>query len=381
MSERRELVGDARAWTLQDVADTLGVGLLTLDRQLVVTAWSEWLERVSGKPAFDVVGRHIAEVEPGLGAGERAALEQAVNGATVVLSQPLHKYLLAFPAPGGYPGFSHMQQSVRLVPVRDADGTPQGAVAIINDVTEHVAREEELRAAMLAAQDANRAKSEFLAAMSHELRTPIGSMLGYADLVAEGIFGPIEAVQRDPLLRIKSVGGHLLAIVEQILTYARIEAGREVAVLAPTDASQLLRQAVQAVEPLATKKGLALVTLAPDSPLEMNTDSTKVRQILINLLGNAIKFTERGTITAGLSLTDCSTVSFAIRDTGPGIAREDHARVFEPFVQTDQSTTRIHSGTGLGLSVSRELARLLGGDITLSSDLGAGSVFTVTLPR
>lgn len=116
MSERRELVGDARAWTLQDVADTLGVGLLTLDRQLVVTAWSEWLERVSGKPAFDVVGRHIAEVEPGLGAGERAALEQAVNGATVVLSQPLHKYLLAFPAPGGYPGFSHMQQSVRLVP-------------------------------------------------------------------------------------------------------------------------------------------------------------------------------------------------------------------------------------------------------------------------
>ena len=128
------------------------------------------------------------------------------------------------PPPTGYAGFSHMQQSVRLIPLRAADGTPQGAVALITDVTERVAREEELRAAMMAAQEANRAKSEFLAAMSHELRTPIGAMLGYADLVAEGIFGPIDATQRGPLLRIKAVGSHLLSIVEQILTFARIEA-------------------------------------------------------------------------------------------------------------------------------------------------------------
>ena len=149
----------------------------------------------------------------------------------------------------------------------------------------------------------------------------------------------------------------------------------------PVDACELLREAVQAVEPLATQKGLALVTRAPDRPVEMNTDATKVRQILINLLGNAIKFTERGTIAAELTLPDCTTVSFAIHDTGPGIAQKDQARVFEPFVQADQSTIRVHSGTGLGLSVSRELTRLLGGDLTLRSEPGVGSVFSVTLPR
>jgi signal transduction histidine kinase len=274
-----------------------------------------------------------------------------------------------------------MQQSVRILPVFSDDGEERGAAALIQDVTERVTREEELRTAMEAAQIANKVKSDFLASMSHELRTPIGAMSAYADLLTDGIFGEISNAQREPLRRIKNVGNHLLGIVEQILTFARIEAGREIVRPTEIDAVSITKDAMIAVEPLVSKKHLSLTSEFSVPSMPMRTDAVKLRQILINLLGNAVKFTQTGGISISVSSPSDETVAFEIKDTGPGIAPGDLVRIFEPFTQVSGSLSRSHEGTGLGLSVSRELTRLLGGDIVVASELGAGSVFTAILPR
>jgi signal transduction histidine kinase len=381
VGDLRGRLSDDQVSTLHDLGDVLDVGVLVVDRGLILTGWNAWLERATGKPAASVLGRPLSEVEPNLRPSSRAALEQAVQGTTVLLSHRLHEYLIDIPSPSGHDQFSRMQQSARILPVQSSDGAVTGAAALIQDVTERVAHEQELRSAMETAQSANKVKSEFLAAMSHELRTPIGAMSAYADLLADGIFGEVSAAQREPLGRIKSVGQHLLGIVEQILTFARIEAGRETVRVYEADAIGITREAIVAVEPLVAKKCLALKTVFSADEIPLQTDPVKLRQILINLLGNAVKFTQRGTITVEVTTPTSDTVSFAIRDTGPGIASSDLARIFDPFVQASASHSRSHEGTGLGLSVSRELTRLLGGDLVVSSEVGVGSVFTATLPR
>lgn len=381
MIERDALSTGAPLVNLDQIGDALDVGMLGVDRQLVVTMWNHWMESATGRSAADVVGRRLDEIDPTLTAASRAALERAVSGTMVVLSQRLHGYLIEIPAPSGHEGFRRMQQSVRILPVADANGQPVGALALIRDVTERVAQEAELRSAMEAAQEANRAKSDFLAAMSHDLRTPIGAMLAYADLLAQDMFGPVTEVQRDKLLRIKQVGAHLLSIVDEILTFARIEAGREPVHREPFDASQLVRDAVLSVEPLAASKQLELVCRYPERPVPIETDVMKVRQILVNLLGNAVKFTERGRITVEVDGSDPASVAFVVADTGPGITEDDQRRIFDSFVQGAQSAGRAQRGSGLGLSVSRSLARLLGGDVSLRSTPGEGAEFTVRLPR
>jgi signal transduction histidine kinase len=322
----------------------------------------------------------LLDVEPQLGSVSRSAFQQAVSGSTVVLSQRLHGFLLEIAAPAGYEHLTHMQQSVRLLPLYNQSGAASGAVAFIQDVTERVAREKELQVAMEMSQSANRAKSDFLAAMSHELRTPIGAMSSYAGLLADGLFGPVDDIQSKQLLRIKTIASHLLGIVEQILTAARVEAGREQVTLSDVDGIALVRDAILAIEPQVAEKGLVLNVELPAEPIPMHTDEVKVRQIVINLLGNAVKFTNCGSITVRVEQSTVSTLALHIADTGIGIAHHDIERIFEPFVQANRLSNRPHEGTGLGLSVSRELARLLGGDLTVKSEVGAGSVFTAVLP-
>ncbi|MDB4916999.1 MAG: ATP-binding region ATPase domain protein [Gemmatimonadetes bacterium] len=368
---------DMRASTVEWMGDALDVGALTVDRELRITSWNRWLEAASGLSAAEVRGRSLMDVGLPIRDSSRAALERAVNGATVVLAHRLHGYFIELPAPAGYPRYARMQQSVRILPVPDGGG----AVLLIQDVTERVAREEELRVAMEEAQQANQAKAEFLASMSHELRTPIGAMSGYADLLAEGIFGPVSESQRSQLIRIKVVGAHLLSIVEEILSFARIEAGRETVHVEPVDVATLISDAVSAIEPLASRKGLSLLYTLPANATILNTDGVKVRQILINLLGNAVKFTDTGSVSLDLGRDGDGMTTFEITDTGPGIAEADHSRIFEPFVQVDGKLTRAHNGTGLGLSVSRVLARLLGGELTVTSVVGAGATFKLVLPE
>ena len=373
-------VAGERVAALLEVGDILDFGVMSLDQSLTVTGWNPWLEAATGKRAEDVLGRSLLEVEPNLRGGSRSALEQAVKGSTVILSQRLHGYLLRAAAPAGYEHLGQMQQSVRILPLYPPTGAASGAVAFIQDVTERVAHEKELQVAMEMSQSANRAKSDFLAAMSHELRTPIGAMSSYAGLLADGLFGPVDATQQKQLHRIKTIAGHLLGIVGQILTAARVEAGREQVTLSNVDGIALVRDAILAIEPQVAEKGLMLNVQLPSTPIAMQTDEVKVRQIVINLLGNAVKFTTCGSITIHMEQPDPATVALHIADTGVGIAPQDIERIFEPFVQASRAANRLHEGTGLGLSVSRELARLLGGDLTVKSEVGEGSVFTAVLP-
>ena len=230
------------------------------------------------------------------------------------------------------------------------------------------------------AERANQAKAQFLGVMSHELRTPLTGILGYADLLDSGISGPLTEGQRDQVRRIKMGVWHLATVIEEILTYARTEVGREVVRRARADIVRLVSDSVDILRPRATHKGIELEADLPEGSVWLDTDEGKVRQILINLLGNAVKFTDQGGVRVELD-ADASDVEIRISDTGPGIPPEHVDSVFEPFTQVDPSETREKSGTGLGLAVSRRLARLLGGDVTLRTTFGGGSTFMVRLPR
>ncbi|HEX6966666.1 MAG TPA: CHASE3 domain-containing protein [Gemmatimonadaceae bacterium] len=227
---------------------------------------------------------------------------------------------------------------------------------------------------------ANRAKSDFLAVMSHELRTPLQAIIGYTELLADGITGPVTDAQREQLARVQASGRHLLALIDELLTFSRIDAGKEPVRIEPVDACAISREAVVLIEPTADAKGIAVIAKIPSASCPMESDPTKVRQILLNLLSNAVKFTTAGQVTLTVRADD-QRVGFEVRDTGIGIAPENLDRIFDPFWQAEHSRTRRVSGTGLGLAVTRQLARLLGGDITVQSTPGRGSTFTVWLPR
>lgn len=238
----------------------------------------------------------------------------------------------------------------------------------------------ESQAARTQAELASQAKSQFLAVMSHELRTPLTGVIAYADLLTSEIYGSINAKQNEALSRIKANSWHLVSIIEEILTLSRAESGKEEVRYGPHDVAVILRDVVRIVEPEAQRRHLRLRLLDADAPCILDTDPGKLRQILINLLGNAVKYTAVGEVVVSLTPSEAE-VAFHVTDTGPGVEARDMERIFEPFTQVDSSHTRTAEGTGLGLAISRKLARLMRGDILLDSTPGKGSRFTLRLPR
>jgi signal transduction histidine kinase len=236
------------------------------------------------------------------------------------------------------------------------------------------------QAARRDAESANRSKGDFLAVMSHELRTPLSAIIGYQELLADGITGPVTEAQQQQLGRIKVSARHLLQLIDEILTYSRAEAGKEEVRYDVAGVNGILDEAAALIEPLAAEKGVIFSLDRLDTPLSIHTDPHKVRQILVNLLSNAVKFTEAGGNVWLRARAADREIELSIGDTGIGIAPEFLDRIFDPFWQVEQKATRRAGGTGLGLSVSRRLARLLGGDIAVTSAVGRGSVFAVTLP-
>ncbi len=229
------------------------------------------------------------------------------------------------------------------------------------------------------AQSADRAKGRFLATMSHELRTPLTALAGYNELLADQVIGPMSDSQLDVVERMKSVTTHLSAMIEEILAFTSLEEGREA--VRPTDflAEDLVRAALAVIEPLAVQKRLKLVVQLPRTSVRMTSDIDKARQILVNLLGNAVKFTDTGTVTLRMTRSTRS-IRVEVSDTGIGIPEEELPRLFRPFAQVDTGLTRRHGGTGLGLYISRRLATMLGGHIEVTSAVNVGSTFTVVLP-
>jgi signal transduction histidine kinase len=215
--------------------------------------------------------------------------------------------------------------------------------------------------------------------MSHELRTPLTAIIGYEELLSDGITGPVTDAQKSQLGRIKASAGHLLELIDQILGFARADVGREKVNVQEVKLTEMLRSAASFVEPMAATQNISLTIKLPDEEILLRTDAGKVMQIVVNLLGNAVKFTDRGGVTLRAESKNGAAIVDVI-DTGVGIAPEHIEQVFEPFWQVEQAITRRTGGTGLGLSVSRRLALMLGGDVTVSSTVGEGSRFTLILP-
>jgi signal transduction histidine kinase len=235
---------------------------------------------------------------------------------------------------------------------------------------EHARSEAEM--ARAEAERANNSKTDFLAVMSHELRTPLTAIMGYEELLSDGITGPVTELQRQQLGRINASARHLLGLIDEILTFARVDIGRERVRWESMSVNHTLSDAAALVEPMAAAKNLKLVVKLLDEDQSIQTDGTKLRQMLVNILSNGIKFTEKGEVNLGCAVSD-GVLEVSIADTGVGIAAENIEYVFEPFWQAEQTATRKTGGTGLGLSVTRKLARLLGGDVTVAT-------FQLTLP-
>ena len=229
------------------------------------------------------------------------------------------------------------------------------------------------------ARAATHAKGAFLATISHELRTPLTALTGYGELLADEILGPLSAHQLDMVDRMRSVTHQLGVMVDELLTFSALEAGRETVHPSDVSLAEIIEAVVSVIEPLARQKDLALSVTMPERPPSLHTDGEKVRQILVNLLGNAVKFTDEGTVSVVADRRN-GELQVHVRDTGIGIDDADRPRLFQPFTQLDCGLTRRHGGTGLGLYNSSCLARLLGGRIEVESAPGEGSTFSLVIP-
>ena len=229
------------------------------------------------------------------------------------------------------------------------------------------------------AHEANRVKADFLAVMSHELRTPLNAIMGYTDLLDAGVSGDLNDRQHHQLDRIRTSARHLLQLIEEILSFARMEAGAEEVQLESITLNDLLRDIVGEIQPLAEGKELAFTLDISEEDVSIRTDPSKARQILMNLLSNAVKFTQQGSVTLRLT-TDDTHAHIEVVDTGIGIPQEQIDRIYDPFWQLERPNTRRVGGTGLGLSVSRRYTRLLRGELNVESNPGAGTIVTVSLP-
>ena len=339
----------------------------------------------------DLIGRPVLEALPEIrGQGFEELLDEVIATGVPYVGREIAISLVQ--SPGSEPEQRYLD--FVYYPITEADGTRSGVVAHGSDVTDHVMSRREAQRARQEAEEASRAKSQFLANMSHEIRTPINAIIGYTDLLALGITGPVTDDQRAQLERVRTSSQHLLAIVEDVLDVAKVEAGRMEVERERVFVSTTVNAALSLIRPQAADRDINIVDeCSSDTTTYFLGDDARVRQILVNLLSNAVKFTEpRGEIRVSCGITDGALPQLdaagdgpltylRVSDTGIGIAPEHIGNVFQPFTQVEGGTTRSRGGTGLGLTISRHLARLMGGDLTVESERGRGSTFTLWMPN
>jgi PAS domain S-box-containing protein len=355
----------ARLAALVDSADDAIISR-TLDG--VITSWNHGAEQMYGYRAEEVIGKPLAFLLPEEDPGS------ALVPAERLSDQPMHFEGTRWRRDG-----SAFAASIALSPIRDRNGMLIGISSITRDISAQKRADEELRAALEAAQAGIRAKSLFLAMMSHELRTPLQAVLGYADFLLNGPPGSLSPEQREDVSYIHQGAGRMVTLIEQMLDLSRMEAGRLEIASEPVELAKLVEQVRQDVGPQVTAKSLEFaIDVSPTLPPVLG-DPVRLRQILLNLVGNAVKFTEAGSVRIGAAATEQS-VTVTVRDTGIGIAPEALPFIFEEFRQVDGNMTRRYGGAGLGLAIAKRLAEQMGGSISVESAPGAGSTFTLRLP-
>lgn len=340
-----------------------------------ILSWNTGAERIYGYAAYEMLGRPIRELAPPGRAEELAKLTEAMlqgRGITHFETKRLRKDGTA------------VDVSLNISPISDASGTIVGLSTIARDVTSRKRLRRELVAAKREAEAANHAKSEFLANMSHEIRNPINAILGLTRLVLSDEGLPEKQAQR--LSMVLESSESLLRIVGDVLDYSKIEAGKLELEERPLDIRRLVAQVVDEQRVVAEHKGLVLTQVVnPAVPAGLSGDAQRLRQVLVNLVGNAIKFTDHGRVrvtvmpdAGGATQPGRTRLVFAVSDTGIGLDREQLARIFESFVQGDAGLTKRYAGSGLGLAICRKLSRLMGGEVWAESEPGRGSIFRFT---
>jgi len=350
--------------------------IFMLDPAGYITTWNAGAERIKGYTEGEILGKHFSVfyTSEDLQSG-KPARELEIATATGVYEEEgwrLRK------------DGSRFWANVVITALRKPDGSLAGFAKVTRDLTDRrAAQERAIEAARKAAasDEANRAKSEFLAAMSHELRTPLNAIGGYTELLEMGVRGPVTKEQVDDLQRIKRSQQHLLGLINDILNFSRMEAGQITYDYSTVALSSVIENVGHMIEPQAALKGIKLTLESCPPDVVAWVDKSKLDQILLNLLSNAVKFTKEGTVTLDCDWHEEQRVGISVCDTGVGIPSDELERIFEPFVQVGRSLTEGSQGTGLGLAISRDLARAMGGDITVSSEIGKGSQFRLTLPR
>lgn len=373
--------------------DLAAQGIITTDNELTVVEWNHWMEEHTGKRASEVIGKTLIELFPEL--SERRLdrnYKWALEGQVRVLSQALHNYLIAMPPVSGEHSYDQMQQAVRISPL-SYEGRVIGTLTIIEDVTERVARESELQAqveersrllsseklARNEAERANRLKDEFLATISHELRNPLNAILGWAhmmrlgNLTAANTERAVETIYRNAKSQSQ--------LVADLLDVSRIISGKLRLEVRTVDLISIVTAAVDSIRPAADAKNIRLQTMLDPAAGPISGDADRLQQIVWNLLTNAVKFTPKGGRIQVKVQRVNSHVEIVVTDSGIGISKEFLPYVFDRFRQADASTTRIHGGLGLGLSIVHQLVDLHGGTVSVSSEgEGKGATFTITLP-
>jgi PAS domain S-box-containing protein len=359
--------------------------IMVLDPDGVITHWGRGAERINGWRTDEIVGRHLRLLYPDDGPPEDGSAEEHLRHAA---------------EHGEYTGEGRRQRRggeqfparVVLTALRRRDGRLMGFSKITQDLTVEREREAVVARAMAAAESASLAKSQFLANTSHEIRTPLNAIMGYADLLEMGLAGPLGERQRIFLGRIQDASRHLLSLVNDVIDLSKIEAGAMRASADAVPVADAVLGALRLVDPQARARRLSIVNGCSDTRIMMLADEERVRQVLTNLLSNAVRFTEPGghvTITCGRAERAPASVASSherrwafvrVEDTGVGIPPDQMERIWEAFTQADASHTRRVGGSGLGLTISRHLARVMGGDITAHSRQGVGSSFVLWLP-
>ncbi|MCX6679022.1 MAG: response regulator [Methanothrix sp.] len=372
---------------LADIINFLPDATFVIKRDGVVIAWNRAIEKMTGIKAANILGKGNYEyalpfyqvrrpilidlvLKPDLGLEKEYERIKWQEDGTLV-GDSFNSDILGRPA--------YLLGSAGVL--YDSEGTIYGAIESIRNITDRKMAEEDLKSAKNRAESATKAKSKFLANMSHEIRTPMNAVIGMSDLLLQM---DLNIEQRDYLETIRSSGNALLAIINDILDYSKIDGDKLELEILPFDLAGCIEVSMDLVAAKAAEKGLELTYFQEDDvPTMLMGDEIRLRQILINLLGNAVKFTEKGEVVLSVSSTpwqgDKVLLHFNVKDTGIGISQENLGKLFQSFTQVDSSTTRFYGGTGLGLAISRKLVEMMGGEIYVESTPGKGSTFYFTI--